>query len=90
MLMSTLLDMLQRGLPQHHAYDLVWRHSSAVDATGERLAFGSTSGGLWISEDGRRFVDDAGGAAAAHCCRAFRAGVTPEREDRSIVSLRRR
>jgi len=31
---------------------LVWRHALAVDSSGERLAFGSTSGGLWISEDG--------------------------------------
>jgi hypothetical protein len=45
-------EVLQQGLPQHHAYDLVWRHGLAVDETGERLAFGSTSGGLWISEDG--------------------------------------
>jgi hypothetical protein len=45
-------DVLGDGLPQRHAYDLVWRHALAVDSTGERLAFGSTSGGLWISEDG--------------------------------------
>ena len=45
-------EVLCNGLPQHHAYDLVWRHALAVDVTGERLAFGSTSGGLWISEDG--------------------------------------
>jgi hypothetical protein len=45
-------DVLRRGLPQRHAYDLVWRHALAVDSSGERLAFGSTSGGLWISEDG--------------------------------------
>ena len=45
-------DVLRRGLPQRHAYDLVWRHALAVDATGERLAVGSTSGGLWVSEDG--------------------------------------
>jgi hypothetical protein len=44
-------EVLRNGLPQHHAYDLVWRHALDVDATGERLAFGSTSGGLWISED---------------------------------------
>jgi len=44
--------VLKNGLPQHHAYDLVWRHALAVDETGERLAFGSTSGGLWVSEDG--------------------------------------
>jgi hypothetical protein len=45
-------DVLHHGLPQHHAYDLVWRHGLTVDESGERLAFGSTSGGLWISEDG--------------------------------------
>ena len=44
-------EVLRQGLPQCHAYDLVWRHALAVDATGERLAFGSTTGGLWISED---------------------------------------
>jgi hypothetical protein len=45
-------DVLAKGLPQHHAYDLVWRHALAVDGTGDRLAFGSTSGGVWVSEDG--------------------------------------
>ncbi len=45
-------EVLTKGLPQRHAYDLVWRHALAVDESGERLAFGSTSGGLWISEDG--------------------------------------
>ena len=45
-------EILRNGLPQRHAYDLVWRHGLDVDETGERLAFGSTSGGLWISEDG--------------------------------------
>jgi hypothetical protein len=40
------------GLPRHHAYDLVHRHGLDVDAAGRRLAFGSTSGGVWISEDG--------------------------------------
>jgi hypothetical protein len=44
-------EVLTRGLPQRHAYDLVWRHALAVDGAGERLAFGSTTGGLWISED---------------------------------------
>lgn len=42
---------LRRGLPQEHAYDLVYRHGLAVDASGERLAMGSTTGGLWLSED---------------------------------------
>lgn len=42
---------LRTGLPQKHAYDLVYRHGLAVDATGNCLAIGSTTGGLWISED---------------------------------------
>ncbi len=45
-------EVLRQGLPQRHAYDLIWRHALDVDARGEVLAFGSTSGGLWISEDG--------------------------------------
>ena len=44
-------DVLSRGLPQQDAYDLVFRHALDIDATGDRLAFGSTTGGLWISED---------------------------------------
>jgi len=45
-------EILNKGLPQRHAYDLVWRHALTVDESGDVLAFGSTSGGLWISEDG--------------------------------------
>lgn len=44
-------DVLRSGLPQEHAYDLVYRHALDVDGSGSRLAFGSTTGGLWISED---------------------------------------
>jgi hypothetical protein len=45
-------ETLTRGLPQEHAYDLVFRHSLDVDETGDRLAFGSTTGSLWFSENG--------------------------------------
>lgn len=44
-------ETLTRGLPQEHAYDLVYRHALDVDETGEKLAFGSTTGSLWLSED---------------------------------------
>lgn len=44
-------DVLTKGLPQSHAYDVVYRHALTLDADGIRLAFGSTTGGLWISED---------------------------------------
>ena len=44
-------DVLTRGLPQQDAYDLVFRHGLDIDATGNRLVFGSTTGGLWITED---------------------------------------
>jgi hypothetical protein len=43
--------VLREGLPQHDAYDLVLRHALALDNSGERLAFGSTTGGLWTSDD---------------------------------------
>lgn len=44
-------QVLTRGLPQKNAYDIVFRHALALDETGERLAMGSTTGGLWVSED---------------------------------------
>ena len=44
-------EILTNGLPQSHAYDVVYRHSLALDRSGDRLAFGSTTGGLWVSED---------------------------------------
>lgn len=45
-------EALRAGLPQVHCYDLVYRHGLAVDGTGQRLLMGSTTGGLWASEDG--------------------------------------
>ena len=39
------------GLPQQHAYHLVYRHCLDVDREGRRLAVGSTTGGLWFSND---------------------------------------
>jgi photosystem II stability/assembly factor-like uncharacterized protein len=44
-------DVLSKGLPQNHAYDLVFRHGLDVDSTGDRLAMGSTTGHLWVSEN---------------------------------------
>jgi photosystem II stability/assembly factor-like uncharacterized protein len=44
-------QVLRKGLPQKHAYDLVYRHGFDVDATGNLLAFGSTTGSLWLSQD---------------------------------------
>jgi len=44
-------ETLRNGLPQEHAYDLVFRHALDIDGSGDRLAFGSTTGSLWISED---------------------------------------
>jgi photosystem II stability/assembly factor-like uncharacterized protein len=41
----------KQGLPQQHAYDLVYRHGMDIDATGESLAFGSTTGNVWVSDD---------------------------------------
>lgn len=44
-------EMIRNGLPQEHCYDLVLRHALDVDSSGDLLAMGSTTGGLWISED---------------------------------------
>jgi len=44
-------ETLSKGLPQSHAYDVVYRHALAIDESGDRLAMGSTTGGLWVSED---------------------------------------
>jgi hypothetical protein len=44
-------EVLREGLPQRHAYDLVYRHGLDIDASGKRLAFGSTTGNLFVSDD---------------------------------------
>jgi photosystem II stability/assembly factor-like uncharacterized protein len=40
-----------KGLPDRDAYHLVYRHGLAVAPDGRTLAMGSTTGGLWVSED---------------------------------------
>lgn len=45
-------ESLGEGLPARDAYHLVYRHALAVSEDGGTLAIGSTTGGLWVSEDG--------------------------------------
>ncbi len=45
-------QVMREGLPQRDAYDLIYRHGLDVDAGGARLAMGSTTDALWISDDG--------------------------------------
>ncbi|MFT7620752.1 MAG: photosystem II stability/assembly factor-like uncharacterized protein [Planctomycetota bacterium] len=45
-------EALTKGLPQSHSYDLIYRHALAIDESGERLVFGSTTGSLWITKNG--------------------------------------
>ncbi len=45
-------EALRTGLPQSHAYHLVYRHALDVSGDGQTLAFGSTTGSVWISENG--------------------------------------
>lgn len=40
---------LRDGLPQRDAYDLVYRH--ALDARGDSLCFGTTTGNVYVSDD---------------------------------------
>jgi photosystem II stability/assembly factor-like uncharacterized protein len=44
-------ERFSEGLPPAPAYDLVYRHGLAIDTRGTRLAMGSTTGGLWTSDD---------------------------------------
>lgn len=44
-------DALCSGLPSP-SFDLVYRHALAIGGDGSRLAMGSTTGNLWVSEDG--------------------------------------
>ncbi|HEY4407852.1 MAG TPA: hypothetical protein VGN55_24630 [Xanthobacteraceae bacterium] len=43
-------ETFRDGLPQHDAFDLVYRHGLDVDPEGARLAMGSTTGALWVSD----------------------------------------
>ena len=43
--------VLAQGLPQSHAYHLVYRHALDVAGDGQTLAMASTTGGLWVSAD---------------------------------------
>jgi hypothetical protein len=45
-------ETLRKGLPQQHAYDLIYRHGLDVSADGQALLMGSTTGGLWASVNG--------------------------------------
>ncbi|MEN9866750.1 MAG: hypothetical protein RL748_2340 [Pseudomonadota bacterium] len=43
---------LRTGLPQQDCYDLIYRHGLDVASDGQTLLMGSTTGGLWVSENG--------------------------------------
>ena len=45
-------EVFTDGLPQENCFDLVYRHGLDVDARGECLAMGSTTGHLWLGEGG--------------------------------------
>jgi hypothetical protein len=44
-------ETLSAGLPPQHAYDIVYRRCLDIDSTGNVLAMGSTTGGLWVSDN---------------------------------------
>jgi hypothetical protein len=44
-------ESLRSGLPQEQCYDLVYRHGLALADDGRTLMMGSTTGGLWASDD---------------------------------------
>jgi len=51
-------EVLRNGLPQENCYDLVYRHALAIDGSGNQLAIGSTTGGIWTTDNqGDRWVE---------------------------------
>lgn len=44
-------ETLRRGLPDEFAFDLVYRHALAIAPSGDELAFGSTTGNLFVTND---------------------------------------
>lgn len=44
-------ETLRSGLPQQHCYDIVFRHGLDCDESGQQLVMGSSTGGLWFSEN---------------------------------------
>ena len=51
-------QLFDKGLPQDNAYDIVYRHAFDIDASGETLAMGSTTGNLWVSHNqGKEWVE---------------------------------
>lgn len=45
-------EIFSEGLPPAPSFDLVYRHGLDIDPAGDRLAMGSTTGSLWVGEDG--------------------------------------
>jgi hypothetical protein len=63
-------EVLRKGLPQEHAYDITFRHGLDIDETGDRLAFGSTTGSLWVSNDqGDTWEQVSGNLPPIYCVR---------------------
>ncbi len=44
-------EVLSQGLPPSPAFDLVYRHALDVNFSGDSIALGSTTGGLWVSKN---------------------------------------
>lgn len=44
-------QQLRSGLPEGPSYDLIYRHALAIDRSGQQLAFASTTGNFWVSEN---------------------------------------
>jgi hypothetical protein len=49
---GTAWDVIDNGLPAVPAFDLVYRHAMDITPDAGSIAMGSTTGSLWIGEDG--------------------------------------
>lgn len=69
-------EKLTTGLPQQRAHDVIYRH--ALDVSGDKLAFGTTTGNLYVSPDrGETWLTVGNHFPPIHSVRFAEVGVSP-------------
>jgi hypothetical protein len=64
-------QVFRAGLPQSHAYDLVYRHGLALASDAKTLVMASTTGNLWISPDSAEHWQQVSGHLPPVACVEF-------------------
>lgn len=80
-------ETLREGLPQEHAFALVYRHAMDIAEDGDQIAFGSTTGNLWVTGGPGRALARGSAPPAADLRRALR--LSRSQAPRAAVTQRR-